>query len=237
MNTPMRRREFITLLGGAAAAWPRVARAQQPAMPVIGWLDHRVAALSSNSVAAFRRGLNEAGFVEARNVAIEFRWAEDQLDRLPAMAADLVRRGVAVIVTNNASTPAAKAATSTIPIVFVGGADPVEAGFVTSLNRPSGNVTGVSFTTDLVLAKRLELLHELVPKPAVIALGRKILIVKAGKARSMPPSRRSSKRAPACCSSAPVGFTSAGVDKSSHWPAAMRCRLATRCASSSWPAV
>jgi putative ABC transport system substrate-binding protein len=170
-------------------------------MPVIGYLDTKVAATSAYQVAAFRQGLSEAGFVEGRNVAIEFRWAEGQRDRLPALVADLVRRRVAVIVTE--STPAAGVATSTIPIVFVSGADPVVAGLVTSLNRPGGNMTGVSYSTVQLTAKRLELLHELVPKPAVIAvlldpntsnfelrlrdvetaaraLGRKILIVKAG---------------------------------------------------------
>jgi putative ABC transport system substrate-binding protein len=199
----VRRREFITLFGTSAAAWPLAARAQQRAVPVVGYLDNTTAAASSNRVAAFRQGLSEAGFVEGRNVAIEFRWAEGQLDRLPAMAADLVRRGVAVIVTNNTTTPAAKTATSTIPIVFVAGGDPVESGLVTSLNRPAGNVTGVSFTAAPLNAKRLELLHELVPKPALIAvlmdanlnaleallqameasaraLGRQILIVRAG---------------------------------------------------------
>jgi putative ABC transport system substrate-binding protein len=164
----MRRRAFISLLG-SAATWPIAARAQQP-MPVVGFLDSTVAAATSNRVSAFRQGLSEAGFVEGRNVAIELRWAEGQLDRLPALAADLVRRQVAVIVVNAISFPSAQAATSTIPIVFVTGGDPVEAGLVTSLNRPSGNVTGVSFTSTPLDPKRLELLHELVPKPAVIAL-------------------------------------------------------------------
>jgi putative ABC transport system substrate-binding protein len=200
----MRRREFLTLLGGAVTAWPRAARAHQAAIPVVGYLDSRVAAASSYQVEAFRRGLNEAGFVEGRNVAIEYRWAEDQYDRLPALAADLVRGGAAVIVVNNSSVvSAAKAATSTIPIVFVGGIDPVEAGFVASLNRPGGNVTGVSYISGTLNPKRLELLHELVPKPALFAvlldpnapslesqlrdievaaraLGRQILVVKAG---------------------------------------------------------
>src|SRR5437016_12190140 len=120
----MQRREFITLLGSATAVWPLTAHAQQPAVPVIGYLESKVAAAVSHQIEAFRRGLNEAGFVEGRNVTIEFRWAEDHLDRLPALAADLVRRRVAVIVVNFAGTPAAKAATSTIPIVFVSAADP-----------------------------------------------------------------------------------------------------------------
>ena len=158
------------LLGGTAAAWPLAARAQQPAMPVIGFLDTAGPAETAFRVEAFRRGLNETGFVEGRNVAIEFRWAEGQLDRAPALAADLVRRQVAVIVTQNLTTPAARAATSTIPIVFVSGGDPVASGLVTSVSRPDGNVTGVSFTTALVIAKRLELLHELVPKPALIGV-------------------------------------------------------------------
>ena len=204
----MRRRDFITLLGGTAAAWPLAAGAQQPATQVIGFLNSTTAAASSYQVSAFRQGLNEAGFTEGRNVAIEFRWAESRFDRLPALAADLVRRRVAVIVANHTSTPAAKAATSAIPIVFVSGGDPVENGLVTSLNRPGGNLTGVSFTTAPLWPKRLELLHELFPRPAVIAalwdpnsrtvgpalqnfeaaaraLGRQIMIVKAGTEREI----------------------------------------------------
>jgi putative ABC transport system substrate-binding protein len=165
----IRRRQFITLLGGAAA-WPLTAWAQQQPVPVVGYLDSKVEAASTHQVAAFRKGLGEAGFVEGRNVAIEFRWAEDQLARLPELAADLVRRRVVTIVANAPSAPRAKAATSTIPIVFVMASDPVEAGLVTSLGQPSGNVTCVSFTTTPLNPKRLELLHELVPKPAVIAL-------------------------------------------------------------------
>jgi putative ABC transport system substrate-binding protein len=167
----MRRRDFITLLGSAAAAWPFAARAQQLAVPVVGYLDSKVAAAAADQVAGFRKGLSEAGFVEGSNLApIEFRFAGDQRDRLPELAADLVRRRVAAIVVNAPSAPVAKAATSTIPVVFVIASDPVEAGLVTSLSRPSGNLTGVSFTTSALSLKRLELLHELVPKPAVIAL-------------------------------------------------------------------
>jgi ABC-type uncharacterized transport system substrate-binding protein len=165
----MRRREFIALFGGTAA-WPLAARAQQPAMPVVGYLDAKASAASSNQVAAFRQGLKEAGFIEGHDVAIEFRWAENALDRLPALAADLVRRRVAAIIASNIATQVAKAATSTIPIVFVSAFDPVESGLVSSLARPSGNVTGVSFVNRTLNPKRLELLHDLVPKPATIAL-------------------------------------------------------------------
>src|SRR5215472_7243878 len=166
----MRRRDFITLLGGAAT-WPFAARAQRPALPVIGFLSSRSPTESESAVVAFRTGLAEVGYLEGQNVNIAFRWAQGRYDRLPALAADLTRRQMAVLLATggNPAVFAAKEATATIPIVFITGSDPVETGLVASLSRPGHNVTGVSLFTSLLVAKRLELLRELVPTATTIA--------------------------------------------------------------------
>ena len=169
----MRRREFITLVGGAAAAWPLAALAQQPAMPVVGFMNNLNSddQIASDLLAAFRQGLKETGFVEGQNVAVEYRWAQGQYERLPEFAADLVRRKVDVIAATwgEPSPQAAKAATQTIPIVFTANGDPVREGLVTSVNRPGGNVTGFTIFGPAAVTKRVELMHELVRQASVIA--------------------------------------------------------------------
>src|ERR1700683_101131 len=172
MAIKIARREFISALGGAAVVWPLKALAEQPAMPVVGLLSSASPNAFGEGVAAFRRGVNENGFIEGRNVAFEYRWADGQYDRLPALAADLVGRKVFVIATAGGIPPAlaAKAATTTIPIVFIMGSDPVKAGVVASLNRPEGNITGVSFLINSLGTKRVEVLCQLVPRASTIRI-------------------------------------------------------------------
>jgi putative ABC transport system substrate-binding protein len=171
MGSDMQRRDFVVLLGGTAALWPIMARAQQPAPPVIGLIRDGSASASVRFVAGFRKGLKENGYIEGQNVTVEYYWLEGQYDRLPALVDDLVRRQVAVIATpGNVPTHAAKAATATIPIVFGVGEDPVKLGLVANLARPGGNATGINFFTSEVVAKRLRLLHDLMPKAVRVAV-------------------------------------------------------------------
>jgi putative ABC transport system substrate-binding protein len=254
----MRRREFITLVGGAVT-WPVVARAQQPTMPVIGFLRSTRADGFAHLLAAFRAGLNEVGYVEGRNVAIEYRWAEDHKDRLSAMATELVRRPVAVIVGNSVAALAAKAATTTVPIVFATGSDPVRDGLVGSLNRPSGNVTGIVFFSGTLGAKRLELLHQLVPKATSVALllnpttteaeaerrdvqaatnatGQQLIILMSSTtATSRQLLQHFSNEGPVHCLSVPALSLIPIGNESWRWRPAMGCRTAILRASSPPP--
>ena len=167
----MKRRDFITLLGSAAAAWPLAAHAQQPAMPVIGFLDSRSSDGMTSRLAAFRQGLKEVGLIEGENVTVIYRWAEDRVDRLPEIASELARQATVIVTSGGPPAAiAAKAATTTVPIVFLVGEDPTRLGLVTSLARPSGNLTGINMLANELEAKRLQLLHQLVPQAQRIAV-------------------------------------------------------------------
>ena len=251
----MRRRDLLAAMGNAAALsipLPGTVLAQQRAVPVVGWLDAREAAAASDDVLAFRKGLSEAGFIDGRNVAIVFRWADTHLDRLPAMAVDLVRQSVAVLFVTNATARIAMTATSTIPIVFAGGGDPIENGLVTSLNHPGGNVTGVSYIAGTLNTKRLQQLHQLVPAPALIAvlfdannrlldpqikamedaarvLGRQILVLKVrNESTSMPLLHQWRRLVWVRFSSAPALFSIVAACKSLRL---LRARLARELSS------
>jgi hypothetical protein len=254
----LRRREFITLLGGAAAAWPLSARAEQAGMPVIGFLRSASLGDATLRVTEFRRGLNETGYIEGQNVAIEYHSAENRPDRLQAIVADLVHRPVAVIVCNGIAALTAKAATTTVPIVFATGGDPVALGLVASFNRPGGNVTGVSFFTGELADKRLELLRQLVPKATTIAVlvhpnttqteaerrdlqvaaqavGQQLIILDAGTDRDIEAAFSTFvQRGPLRCSSGPALSCSPSANDSSRWRLAMGCRRSIAPARPHW---
>jgi putative ABC transport system substrate-binding protein len=254
----MRRREFITLLGGGAAAWPLAARAQQPAMPVIGFMSTLSPESISNPMAGFHQGLKEAGYIESQNVAIEYRWAQGHYDRLPELAADLVRRKVAVIVASGGdpSPQIAKAATQTIPIVFGMFGDPIREGLVDSLSRPGGNATGVTIFGPAAVTKRLQLLHDLMPQAAVIAflmnpnnpngsielkaaqaaatsLGRQIVVFSASSESELDAAFASMvQQRIGTLLGAPILFSLTGATRLSYWQHAMHYRRSTTCATS-----
>jgi hypothetical protein len=227
----VRRREFITLIDGATVTWPFAARAQQPVMPVIGYLSSVSPGPFAPNLAAFRRGLGQTGFIEGRNVAIEYRWAEGHYDRLPELTAELARRKVDVIVATGSSGPAAKVTTTTIPIVTLSGGDPIQEGLVASLNRPAGNVTGVALFANSLGPKRLELLHELVPTAKLIAVMANPTNP-SGNAdrRDVEAAARAIGQSALRCKSKPAMFSRTGVlsqfdpqEACSKWRA--RCRM------------